>query len=177
MKIEKRHYLLLEVLIAFTIVTLCALPLIAPHSWMIKEESELLQDIEKDRYVNLIYSHIVEQMYANTIQWQTLANLGVPTKIDTSQIEGIPSNWPYKAFLTTKVALNKKGQDESQHFYYFSLIISLLHGEEPASQHYTYTVFVERKIKIGQDRPLDINVDSPEEEETDEEPEEELEEE
>lgn len=155
MKVKKRHYLLLEVLIAFMIVAFCAIPLIAPHSWMIREESELLQEIEKDRNVNLIYSYIVEQLYNNAISWQTILNEGVPISIDPLNIPGIPQNWPYKALLQTQVTRHKKGSDEGQHFYYFTLTITLFHGEEIASQPYRYTVFIERKIKIGQDKPLD----------------------
>ena len=174
MKVKKRHYLLLEVLIAFTIIALCAIPLIAPHSWMIKEESELSQEIEKDRYVNLIYSHVIEMLYNNTIPWQTLINEEVPISIDITQIPGIPSNWPYEAILTTQVTRQKKGEDESQRFYYLTLSITLVQKGEIVSLPYSYTVFMERKIKIGQDKPLDKK---PEEEEFDEEPGEELEEE
>lgn len=63
----KRAFLLLEVLIAFALVTLCAIPLIYPHAAIYRTQKEFVNKIELDHEVNLIYVNLLEKLHRNEI--------------------------------------------------------------------------------------------------------------
>lgn len=74
LKVRRRFFTLLEVLIAFAIVVLCALPLIYPHSVMLREQHQFVRELELDHAVNLLYGNIAEKLYLNKINWPDLNN-------------------------------------------------------------------------------------------------------
>lgn len=56
----KKPFLLVEVLIAFTLVTLCVVPLIHFPLKMLKKENEQLELMEEERLADLVFSEIKE---------------------------------------------------------------------------------------------------------------------
>ncbi len=97
MKIKKRHILLLEVLIALVLVSLCAFPLLAPHFMMINQEKLLLGEIEADRLANEIFVNIAEKMYTGEISWEALGSRE-SRRVDGALLNevAIPPHWPYE---------------------------------------------------------------------------------
>jgi len=71
-KKRRRPFLLLEVLIALMLVSLCLFPLLYPHVGMVKEERKLSTQFKIDRAMNLAYSTIVERLYQNEIPWSAI---------------------------------------------------------------------------------------------------------
>src|SRR5437868_1820742 len=71
-KPTKRGYLLLEVVLAFFLLALCALPLFYPHGYMLKEEREFVHQIEFNRAADLIFASLVEKLYRNEIPWEEI---------------------------------------------------------------------------------------------------------
>jgi len=71
-RVVKRPILLLEVLIALALVALCAIPLLAPQTDMIRAERRFLNEIEADRLANVVFADIVQKMYENLIPWEAL---------------------------------------------------------------------------------------------------------
>jgi len=61
--------MLLEVLIAFVIVAFCALPLIYPHTAMLKAQYQFVRKMELDHAVNLLYGNVLEKLYLNKLNW------------------------------------------------------------------------------------------------------------
>src|ERR1700722_13895 len=69
---DKRPFLMLEVLIAFALITLCATPLIYPHVSMIKAQKEFINKMKINHSVNLIYVNILEKLHRNEIPLQDI---------------------------------------------------------------------------------------------------------
>jgi Tfp pilus assembly protein PilV len=59
---KRRHLTLLEVLIAMSIVIFSALPLIAPHVAMYREQKELVGKVEMDRKVQNWFAQVYEDL-------------------------------------------------------------------------------------------------------------------
>lgn len=74
MRIRKRPFLLLEVLISFVIVVACILPMIYPHVMMYKSKKQFVDSIHNDHIVNLLYVDILEKLQRNEIAWQDIEN-------------------------------------------------------------------------------------------------------
>ena len=68
-RVYKRPFLLLEVLIAFFLVTLCALPLMQPQFAMLKTEHTFIRGITLDRIVNRLYADFLIKLYNQEISW------------------------------------------------------------------------------------------------------------
>lgn len=66
---RKKHVTLLEVLIAFVLVSFCLVPLIYPHVGILREQHQFLRKIQLDHAVNLYTGHIIEKMHRSEIPW------------------------------------------------------------------------------------------------------------
>jgi hypothetical protein len=69
---RRRHALLMEILIAFSLVLMCAFPLLYPHFAMLKAEKEAIHTIELDRLVGFVYSDLIIKLYRNQIPWKEI---------------------------------------------------------------------------------------------------------
>lgn len=67
--LRRRPILLLEVLICFALIALCALPLIYPHVFMLRSEKQYVNAIELDHFVNILFIDTLQKMYQNEISW------------------------------------------------------------------------------------------------------------
>lgn len=70
---KRKFFLLLEVMICFALVVLCALPLIYPHTYILHMQREFIQEIELDHFVNNHYAALVEQLYRNQVPWDVIS--------------------------------------------------------------------------------------------------------
>jgi len=70
--LNKRFVTLIEVLISFAIITMCILPLLYPHVFILKQQNEFTHKIELDHQVNLLYGEILSRLYTNEISWTDL---------------------------------------------------------------------------------------------------------
>ena len=70
--IRKQPFLLLEVMIAFSLIVLCIFPLISPHIELYKAKKLFLNRLEQDHVVNVLYVDLLEKLYRNEIPWETL---------------------------------------------------------------------------------------------------------
>ena len=94
--------MLLEVLIAFTLVTLCILPLFYPLTGILKQQNEFITKIKLDHQVNLMYGNILAQLHANEIPWDNITNESrQPIKFEN-----------YSGYYFFKVALDKGDADK-----------------------------------------------------------------
>lgn len=72
MLLRKRHFLLLEVMIAFALIVMCILPLIYPHTFILTSQRKFIHKVDLDHQVNRIYADIVERLYRNGIPWNDI---------------------------------------------------------------------------------------------------------
>src|ERR1700733_15257578 len=72
MRVHKRPMMLLEVLIAFALIVAAVLPLLTPHLFMYKAQTEFIQKVQLDHDVNLLYGEVLQRLYLNRIPWAEL---------------------------------------------------------------------------------------------------------
>lgn len=91
--ISRRHMILLEILIALALITLCILPLLTPHVAMIKQQKKFINEMKLDHTVHLLYVDVLEQMQQNKISWAQIAEKK-PIPIDDAMWTRIGANSP-----------------------------------------------------------------------------------
>lgn len=69
---KKRPYLLLELLIAFALLTACLLPLTQNPLTMVGKEREMLQELELTREADLLFADVKQRLYTNKISYENL---------------------------------------------------------------------------------------------------------
>ena len=150
MKREKRHILLLEVLIALMLVTMCILPLLAPHIAMVQEERVFQREIELDRIVNLLYGDLlVEKFYRQEQEWWSVLN-ATSTEIQDERVRKLG----YTGSYTISRKLRKKKLQGVEDYRYN--LISIRYeftpesGENPLT--YTYELYVKRPGELDKEK-------------------------
>lgn len=63
MRCSWRAFTLIEVLVAFALLTLCMVPLLYPHFSILKEETRVVQELELDRLSTLAYGTLLQDLY------------------------------------------------------------------------------------------------------------------
>lgn len=152
MIVRKRHYLLLEVLIAFFIVAMCVLPLIYPHTYILISQRKFISKVELDHLVNLLYGDILERMYKNEIRWQDIINK-VEFEVDNTLLERVKftKKLPYKGTFVFNEEKHKpdEGEAEVPYAHYllkldFSFTSEQDKQEKPLKYH--YKIFAVRNL-------------------------------
>lgn len=154
----RRYFSLLEVIIAFFIVSICAIPLLAPNIWMIEGERRFTFEIEAGHIANLLSLNFLEKLYYNQFSWEELNDIAVHP-IPPALWEGIRpmSGWPYTGTYSFQIEKSKPGQDNSQSFHLFFLNLFLLPNDTKEKKlHFKYEIFVERKLKSTEVKPSSL---------------------
>jgi hypothetical protein len=150
-------------MIAFALVVVCALPLLAPQLWMVEKEKQAVREIEADRLSNLVFIYIAEQLYSNEITWDQLTT-GLRHDFE---IKG----WLADQFLYTtysvqydfkELRVDVEDLGKSKHLFQLNIyFIPALKTQK--SLVFGYKIFVERDLKLGSDKPgADKNNPKPE---------------
>lgn len=77
---RKRPFVLLEVLIALTLLMLCAIPLIVKPIRVYRSEMRVLEEGEGERLADWTFSEIKEMLAKNAIPWEKLPALKQTTE-------------------------------------------------------------------------------------------------
>jgi len=73
---SKRPFMLLEVMVAFTLVLLCVVPLLRTHLMMFHEERRLVKEMEAQQLAGVIFSEVIPLLYENQIPWEVIEGSG-----------------------------------------------------------------------------------------------------
>ena len=156
-RLNKRFFLLLEVLIAFIIVVFCAIPLVYPHTAMLKAQNQFVRKMELDHAVNLLYGNILEKLYLNKLNW---------TDINQTTFDITDEMWKeahynkplfYKGTFAFVEEKHKPKKIENYNLFQFKLVFTFIpkeleKGKEELKQankiNYTYTVFIVRDLRV-----------------------------
>jgi len=162
MKSERRHILLLEVLIALMIVTMCIMPLLAPHIAMVQEERAFQREIELDRLVNLLYGDLlVEKFYRQEQEWWAVLN-GSSTEIQDERVKDLG----YQGKYVIQRSLKKQKLQDVDDYRYNLLTVKYeftpLSGGDPLN--YTYKLYVKRPGELEKEQKKSEDEDSADEE-------------
>ncbi len=75
----KRPFALLEVLIALSLVLLCAIPLLVKPIHVYRYEMAALEEMEGERLADWTFSEIKEEMLKGKIPWEKIPKMGHET--------------------------------------------------------------------------------------------------
>lgn len=149
--------MLLEVLIAFAIVALCAIPLISPHAVMLKAQRQFVRKMELDHAVNLLYGNVLEKLYLNKINWTELT-LQNPFEITPDLLKEAHYDKPF-GYSGSYVFTEDKHKPEklgNYNLFQFTLRFTFLPDEFKNSKdelkqkntlEYKYKVFIVRDLR------------------------------
>ncbi|MCE5317385.1 MAG: type II secretion system protein [Parachlamydia sp.] len=153
-KIHQRPMMLLEAMIAFALVVLCTIPLISPHTAMLKAQRQFIRKIDLDHAVNLLYAFVLEQLYMNTIGWNELTHRTFPIYKEDLQRLGSGNVLGYEGSYQFHEVKHKPNDENAPYFLYlltltFNLVpseLSLATDEVKKNNtlKYSYEVFVVR---------------------------------
>ena len=109
---RKKNFLLIEILIAFALVSLCMVPLVSGPLKLHKLQTVQLIKMEKERLAEWTFCEIKEMFLKNEIPWSTIPPRGEKSmimSISDGKVE-IPGLEPRK--ITRKFFLTKRGEKE-----------------------------------------------------------------
>lgn len=100
---KKRAFLLLEILIAFSLVALCIVPLVTQPLKLYKEEIAYLEKMEMERLADWTFTEVKEILLKNEIPWKKIpgkhehsASFSLPPA--TIEVPGIGSKSVKRSF-------------------------------------------------------------------------------
>ncbi len=111
---KKKPFLLLEILIAILLVSICLVPLIHSPLQSYRAEKRLLEEMEGERLADWSFSEIKEKLLRNEIPWEKLPKAGGqtgPFPLPPAPIE-IPGSQPKKIERTYFLSCAKRGEKE-----------------------------------------------------------------
>ncbi|MFA6916040.1 MAG: hypothetical protein WC222_06565 [Parachlamydiales bacterium] len=152
LKKVRRPFLLLEVLIAFLLVALCAIPLVAPHVSIYKDQLEFMDKIQLDHFVNQYYAELIEKLYRQNIAWDALTN-ETKFKIDKEKIISWDNRQlPYEGSYSFSDKKHKPKEPKPFTVYLLQLTLTFKPvkkaGTDKKSKDlvYKYDIFVPRQL-------------------------------
>lgn len=172
-KISKRPVLLLEVMIAISLIVMAAIPLIYPHIYLLKAQRHFMNKVELDHVVNLLYVDAVERMYKNEITWTSILNT-LEFEVDAEDLRRIGYTKPvsFKGVYRLKDEIHKPKDEEDTplRLYLISLDYQFYPKKEKPTEenilNYHYDIFLVRDLGEGDLPPGEkVSEDTVEEEE------------
>lgn len=76
---KKRNFLLIEVLIAILLVSICLIPLIQIPINSYRSEMEWLEEMDRERLAELAFADVKEKLLKNELAWEKIPGPGLHT--------------------------------------------------------------------------------------------------
>lgn len=111
---SKHTFLLLEILIAILLVSLCLIPLIQSPIQSYRAEMKLLEEMEGERLAEWSFSEVKDKLLKNEIPWDKIPSLtekSAPIDLPPITIQ-IPGSKPKKIERSFVLRCGKKGEKE-----------------------------------------------------------------
>lgn len=137
---SRRYFLLLEVLLAMAIVTLCVFPLVTPIVAIYRAERKLSREILLDGYVNRLYVDFVKALHRKQISFDALID---PTAemIEDPQLKA----WGFEGKREIELIKSKPKLPETPWRFLFQVHYTFWEkGKDPERLDYTYQFYVEQ---------------------------------
>lgn len=91
MIISRRSFTLLEVLIAFFLIMIAMIPLIAPYPYIYKQERHFIDELEINRKASELFVDFLAKLYRKEVNFSSL-------RAGQKETVEIDSKLPYKAY-------------------------------------------------------------------------------
>lgn len=142
-KFKKRHFQLMEVMIAMFLVVVCAVPALEIYTNMYKQQVEAARNYEADHVVHLLHAKIIENMYKNFITFDDILN-GGNHQFEDHEIGKQLRALGYNCNFTLRKTNHKKIKGEQWVRYLVELNIHLKDKAKPEIEKtYAYVHFVQ----------------------------------
>lgn len=148
---KKRTFLLFEILIAFLLVVLCAVPLVSQPLKLYRSEMKFLEQLERERLADWTFSEIKEMLLKNEIRWEKIPAKGIKSpsfSLPSTQIH-IPGCSPKQIQRT--FTLHCKGEKEGLRDEIYRLLYIDISFSPPLSSkktHYTFRATVQKLPRV-----------------------------
>lgn len=136
---------MLEVLISFTLIAFCVIPLIRPHISMIKAQNGFINKVQINHTVNLIYVNILEKLHKNEILLSDIEDKKI-FNVDNVELKGING---YKATYQFIKEKHKKRNSAGITVYIATLQLQFIPNKSGKTLTYDYDVFLVSKKEIA----------------------------
>lgn len=123
-KIKKRHFQLLEIMVAMFLILLCAAPALQIYTNMYKQQTKIMYDYEADHLANLVHAKIVEAIYKNTLSFEDLLN-STPRSVEDGVFSKQLKEIGYKCQFTINRICQRKMKKEGFVRYLFEITVTL----------------------------------------------------
>lgn len=147
---KKRPFTILEVLIAIFLISLIAIPLIGPQTYMFVQQRKFVKEVELDRLISLVYSEIIVLLFENKINWNSIIG-GEVMAIDPTFLKNLgfsDETLEWKGSFSFEKIINKPEPPSDWTVYLFKLTISFVpkvQGGE--TRQVAYEVFISRDVR------------------------------
>lgn len=148
----KRHFQLLEVIIALFLIASCALPIMGTYSYIYREQMLAKHDMDMDHAALLLHAQIVTTLYQEGSEGKSLKEkIGVETPVNLGQLD--LENSPYQVSYKLEVLEPKKEKTQAKTK---NLLLALKieakkikASEKEKPRQYSYNVCVHREFVEG----------------------------
>lgn len=121
----KRHFQLLEVIVAAFILLVCAAPALKVFTNIYIEQQEVVRENQRDHIARLIHADVVEQLYKRTIPLDDLRDRR-EREVITPELKALLKKWSYEGtYVFTNVREYKKKGEEKPIKYLVDLTIGM----------------------------------------------------
>ncbi len=136
--IRKRHFQLLEIMVAMVLITLCAAPALKIYTNMYKQQSEILHHYEADHLVHQVHAKIIESMYKQAISFDDIL-MGGERAFEDTHLSPQLKKTGYQCHYTLRKIYQRKVKGEEYVRYLCELNIDLISQTNPErNKHYHY---------------------------------------
>lgn len=139
---RKRSFLLLEVLIAFTLLITCFFPLLKPHLWMRKERLNQLEQWQLHRLSRLAIVEVKRKLYEHKYPWGKLKE-GFEEELADAIIYINKKEKPLKQTFAIKPIQNYTKRTTGDHYLFLEL--QICYGKSAAKTFSTFLFIENRK--------------------------------
>jgi len=150
LKKSKRSYLLLEVIIALILVALFLFPVLTPHTYILKAEQDIIDNMGLSHAANLLYVHTLEELYQNALPFETLTEKesrkipeAVLLKLKLDRIGKLYD----VSYHFEKVRVKPKASKGNYHHYLFRWILHFKEPKNEKEKQFSFLVFLIRDLE------------------------------
>lgn len=161
-KSRKRHFLLLELMVAAFILLICIAPTMRIFTSIFQEQQEILRENQRDHIAHLVHAIVTERLYKREIQFSENTKAeSIPLSDTELQKELNKYGYTIQAALTIIDASKPKGEDHPNK-YLAQLVIKIIDispkaesrakaqefiNQDPNDTFYDYTIYIDAGAK------------------------------
>jgi hypothetical protein len=148
---RKSPFLLLEVMIAFGILALAAVPLIYPHLMILKEERAIIKEMNRDFAARNLIAGLLVDLYENNISLKLIEEHGT-LEVSKEKLEavGIPEGALSRAYFQFDGRRKPPKDYENHALHKVDAELNLI-GLDNKKATYPVSFLIEKNLQGGED--------------------------